>query len=146
MELPVEPMWNQPEPEPLMPHAKASIEERMDVRRKWGMKRLVDCSLPDGFRLVTVRPKQMWIEQQVRWAFMLGFVQRGRAEVLHVARYESNLPDALQMQWALGDFIRNLTVAGYEVSRGISLADPVKKRVLPVRLPTYERMQLGMVQ
>lgn len=144
--LPAEPAWNELEIEERLPHPSAPMEEQVDALR--GIKRLSDCELPDGFRLVWAVPRQMWIEQQVRWAIVLGFTQVGRDEVLHVSRYEPHIPDGIQMRWAMGDFARDLSVAGYAVKDGLA-AVPDEDRSKPRKrqaLSTQDRMLLGMIQ
>lgn len=107
-------MWN--EPDARDPDRPRDADEHLEQRRH--RKRLKDCSLPEGFRLVTPEPKQFWLDGQVRYAFQLawGFVDaNGRRigdEWNQVFRYEEGIPDDFQIQWAVEDFGRELEAAG----------------------------------
>jgi hypothetical protein len=85
-------------------------------------KRLADCELPGGFRLITRTPRQYWLEQQLRWSFELAF-----GEHRHVARYLQQVSDEMQMQWAIHDFTAEL------IFKGVSLGEMRKQH--PARPP-----------
>lgn len=102
-------MWNEV-PEEREPRAR-EIEEQVELRRR--SKSLVDCALPEGFRLVTERPKQYWIHNQLVWGFKLAWARvkngiRGNDEYSFVARYYPTIADEVQMRWALDEFSREL--------------------------------------
>lgn len=104
-----QPMWNEmpAEHEPWM----RTAEEQVEARRKF--KRLPDCELPEGFRLVSPRPKQYWMGNQLVWGFCLAWARvkngvRGADEYLHVARYYPTVSDEPQMRWAIEDFTAEL--------------------------------------
>lgn len=100
------PMWNEPDNRPDV--ICREIEQQVDIRAR--AKRLVDCALPEGFRLLTPRPKQFWIGQQVVWGFCLAWGQvdrmgnRGKDEFYHVERYDCRIADEVQMEWAITEF------------------------------------------
>lgn len=107
-------MWNDPESprEPRVRH----LDELVDLRTH--SKRLQDCELPGGFRLVTSTPKQAWVDHQLVWVFVLGWAPvdiQGRRwtedRYLYVARYHQFVPDEMQIGWAIQDFTRELEVA-----------------------------------
>src|ERR1700748_1642611 len=104
------PMWN--DPDNLPDDICREIEEMVEARHK--AKRLVDCSLPEGLRLVTPRPKQFWIHNQLVWGFCLAWGQvdrlgnRGKDEFWHVERYDWRISDEMQMQWAVTEFMSEL--------------------------------------
>lgn len=105
------------------PLRRLSFEETIDERRN--RKSLVDCSLPDGFELVTPRPRQMVVDGLLIWSFMLKFEPWNgpdRSPLYHVARYEMRVPDDYQMRWALTDFTRDLVDEGYDVGDAIGFA------------------------
>jgi hypothetical protein len=102
------PMWNDVENVP-DPSAR-SMDEQVEMRCK--TKRLRDCELPEGFRLVTPIPRQYWIESQLRWGFELAF-----GEHRHVARYLMQVADDVQMQWAIQDFTAELLFKGVALSQ-----------------------------
>jgi hypothetical protein len=110
-------MWNETDAE--WDERPRNIEEQVELRRT--RKRLEDCELPEGFRLVTPKPKQFWMSSQVRWGFCVAWAKvdgqglRGADEYFYVARYEPGVTDEVQMRWALDDFSRELDVAGRKV-------------------------------
>jgi hypothetical protein len=104
------PVWNEIDSE--WEERPRGTEELVQFRRR--KKRLVDCELPEGFRLVTPEPRQFWLGTQVRWGFCLGWAKRDRfgnavgEECFHVARYEPGISDEVQLRWAVDDFTREL--------------------------------------
>jgi hypothetical protein len=81
------------------------MDDQVEMRMK--SKKLVDCTLPEGFRLVTPQPRQYWMEQQLRWAFEIAY-----GDYKHVARYIQQVSDEIQMEWAMADFTAELMFAG----------------------------------
>lgn len=108
------PVWNEL-PEEREPRTR-EIEEQVELRRH--SKCLADCALPDGFRLVTLRPRQYWIGNQLVWGFSLAWArldrkgERGEDEFWHMARYHQTVADEPQVRWALEDFTQDLMNAG----------------------------------
>lgn len=104
------PYWNEVDNE--RDERPRNVEEQVEMRRR--KKHLEDCELPEGFRLVTPRPKQFWIHNQLVWGFKLAWARvdghgvRGQDEYDHVARYEQRVSDEVQMRWAIDDFSREL--------------------------------------
>lgn len=104
------PMWNDYDEKPEKKFRE--MEELVAIRAK--AKRLADCSLPEGIRLVTPHPRQFWIENQMVWGFCLAWGQvdrlgnRGKDEFYHVERYDQRIPDEVQMGWALEAFSTDL--------------------------------------
>lgn len=97
------------------------IEEQVEMRKS--QKRLCDCSLPEGFRLVRPDPRQLRMNNQLRWAFVVAWHDRlGVARYFYAAAYDHRIPDETQLGWALDDFSRELREAGVTV-------EPVRKRV-----------------
>jgi hypothetical protein len=82
-----------------------TMDEQVEMRCK--TKRLADCGLPSGFRLVTPAPRQYWLGQQLRWGFELRF-----GEHQWIARYHQQVSDEMQMGWAISDFIADLMFKG----------------------------------
>lgn len=111
-----EPMWNDAleEREPRC----RDVEEQVEMHRR--SKTLVDCTLPDGFRLATPRPTQYWMGSQVVWGFCLVWRRldsHGNPcgdEYCYIARYHQSVGDDVQMQWALDEFMRELRAAGLD--------------------------------
>lgn len=111
------PLWNDPDlPDPDRREMR-KMESLVDLRAH--SKRLQDCALPDGFRLITVQPKQFWIDQQLVWGFALGWAPvdiQGRRwcedRWSFVARYDWRIADEVQINWAVAEFARELEVAG----------------------------------
>jgi hypothetical protein len=102
------PMWNDVDN---IPDPKArSMDEQVEMRCK--TKRLADCELPEGFRLVTKTPRQYWLDQQLRWSFEIAF-----GEHSFVARYDQQVADDIQMQWAIADFTAELLFKGVSLSQ-----------------------------
>lgn len=105
-------MWNDFDDEP--DQRCREMEELVEQRHK--AKRLADCALPEGIRLVTPHPKQFWMGHQMVWGFCLAWGpvdrigNRGKDEFYHVERYDQRIPDELQMQWALEAFSTDLGV------------------------------------
>jgi hypothetical protein len=110
-------MWNDDTHE-WEPRAR-DADEAVDLRR--GRKRLTDCTLPEGFRLLTPEPKQYWIEKTLVWGFTVAWGRvdtegrRGADEYFFVARYEQEVADEFLMQWAIEDFSRELRTAGVDI-------------------------------
>jgi hypothetical protein len=92
------------------------VEDQVEMRLH--SKHLAQCELPEGFRLVTPTPKQAWVDQQLMWVFVLGWAPvdiQGRRwcedRYQSVFRYHQVIPDEIQMQWAVGQFTRELVEA-----------------------------------
>lgn len=102
------PMWN--EVDNARDPGAVTVDEQVEMRCK--TKRLADCELPEGFRLITRTPRQYWLEQQLRWSFELAF-----GEHRHVARYLQQVSDEMQMQWAIQDFTAELMFKGVSLSQ-----------------------------
>jgi hypothetical protein len=105
-------MWNDVENVP-DPSAR-NMDEQVEMRCK--TKRLADCELPEGFRLITRTPRQYCLDSQLRWGFKLAF-----GEHEFTARYLMEVADDVQMQWAIQDFTAEL------LFKGVAL-NPNKKR------------------
>jgi len=109
------PLWNEPEgPAELLIRDAEELLADKEMRHR---KTLKDCTLPEGFRLVTPEPRQFWMEGQLRWGFKLAWAHvsaqgRGPDEWDFVARYEERVPDEFQMQWAIDEFQGELLAAG----------------------------------
>lgn len=104
-------MWNEAD-EPTEDHLR-KIEEMIDQRRN--RKKLADCELPNGFRLVNREPKQIPMEGQLRWAFVLAWAPKGKDEYFSVHRYEQAMSDEVQMGWAIEEFSKELQDAGVSI-------------------------------
>lgn len=115
------PMWNDVDGQRDENQAR-EIDEQVEMRCK--SKRLSDCELPEGFRLVTPAPRQYWLNQQLQWAFELRFRDHPYP---HIARYHQQVSDEMQMHWAIADF------TAYLLFNGVSLT-PNKKQY-PIRPP-----------
>lgn len=101
------PIWNEYDDQP--DEVCRNIEDQVQMRTH--NKRLQDCELPEGFRLVTQQPRQFWIEKQMTLGFCLAW--RGvHVEFMYVARYSPQVRDEVQMSWALDEFTRELEEAG----------------------------------
>lgn len=100
------PMWNDVEniPDPIARTADEQVEMRCKT------KRLCDCELPEGFKLLTPTPRQYWLDHQLRWCFELAF-----GEHRHVARYIQQASDEMQMTWAIQDFTAELMFKGVSI-------------------------------
>jgi hypothetical protein len=90
--------------------APITMEAHVEMRTK--AKRLAECELPEGFRLITPTPRQYWIDSQLRWSFELAF-----GEHRHVARYIQQVADDVQMQWAIQDFTAELLFKGVSLEK-----------------------------
>lgn len=101
------PMWNEYDDQP--DEVCRDIEDQVQMRSR--AKRLQDCELPDGFRLVTPNPRQFWIQHQMTLGFCLAW-QGVHVEFMYVARYSPQIRDEVQMEWALDEFTRELVEAG----------------------------------
>ena len=86
-------------------------EEMYDTRR--ARKNLTDCSLPEGFRLLTPRPVQRVMEGLLQWAFLLEFTTQSGQRWCYEQRYEMHISDDTQMEWAMTAFLAELHEAGY---------------------------------
>ena len=105
-----------PLPLPMLDPNYRAPDDQVEMRLH--TKNLSQCELPDGFRLVTPKPKQAWIDHQVRWVFILGWAPvdiQGRRwcedRYISIFRYCETVPDEIQMQWAVQQFTRELTEA-----------------------------------
>lgn len=116
-------MWN--DVEGARDPGAASMDEQVEMRCK--TKRLADCELPDGFRLVTRTPRQYWLEQQLRWSFELAF-----GEHTFVARYLQQVSDDMQMQWAIADFTAELMFKGVSLREARQQLPVKQSRIVPV--------------
>lgn len=120
---------------------KPSYEEKIDERRR--MPKLVDCSLPEGMTLVTPTPKQAVVSGLCVWVFILRFecVVNGSVErYTHAARYESILPEDVQMRWAIGDFTKALEREGIVVGEVSLLGEEVlPKATCGQKVRNYQR-------
>lgn len=104
-------MWNDPDD---LPEIRCRlIEEQVQQRAK--RKKLADCELPECFRLVTLQPRQFWMDKQMTWGFCLGWAPLDRQGVRQssdlycsVFRYDWRIADEIQMQWAVEEFTREL--------------------------------------
>lgn len=143
------PMWTDPDTQEQQPICRR-IEDQVEMRRK--TKRLCDCELPDGFRLVNREPQQFWINSQVVWGFSLGYApmdMKGNPQpdqYRHVARYEPGIGDEPQMRWALDDFTRELEAVGVRLgSVKEHLPTPQTSSRLNLRLPVlgWHRMRMA---
>jgi hypothetical protein len=114
------PMWNDVD-NARDPDAR-TMDEQVEMRRK--TKRLVDCELPEGFKLITSAPQQYWLDHQLRWGFKLVF-----GEHEHVARYLMQVSDEMQMQWAIQDFTAEL------LHKGVSLSQTRKRHQTTLQTP-----------
>lgn len=116
--------WAMPEDEQDdRPRRRVEMEEAVDESRR--RKTLADCTLPDGFRLVTPQPRQMVIDGLLIWSFLMEFTPWSGADqrpLYHIARYEMRVPDDCQMRWALSDFTRDLVDEGYDVGDAVGFA------------------------
>jgi hypothetical protein len=103
-------MWNDVDSIPDPDYRK--MDDQVEMRCK--AKRLCDCELPEGFRLVTRFPKQYWLDHQLRWGFELCYTPKHMQVTTyrHVARYLQQVTDETQMHWALDDFTAELITAG----------------------------------
>jgi hypothetical protein len=101
-------MWNDVDdvPDPNL----RSMDDQVEMRCK--TKRLADCELPEGFRLVTRMPRQFWMGHQMVWGFKLVF-----GEHEHLARYLLQVSDEMQMQWAIQDFTAELMFKGVSLGQ-----------------------------
>jgi hypothetical protein len=132
-------MWNDTDDE--RDERPRNFEEQVEMRR--GKKRLEDCELPEGFRLVTPQPRQFWMINQLVWAFKLTWARvdrngvRGQDEYEHVARYEQRISDEVQLRWALDDFSREL-----ERERGDVVAVEPGTRGTDPRLQVFLTMRV----
>ena len=106
------PMWNDVDESPDENYRE--IEEQVEMRAR--AKRLVDCELPDGFRLVTPEPKQYWLEHQLRWGFCVAWAGV-HVEYRYVARYLQTVSDEAQLNWTIDDFRRELEAAGIDTTK-----------------------------
>lgn len=122
------PMWNDVDG-PRDENQAREIDEQVEMRCK--TKRLVDCELPEGFRLVTPAPRQYWMNQQLRWAFKLEF-----GEHKFVARYHQQVSDEMQMQWAVADFTAELMFKGVSLNLN-KKRHPIRPIVSAVGAPVY---------
>src|SRR5258708_7042660 len=97
------PMWND------VDNARDADARTMDdqVEMRCKSKRLADCELPEGFRLITRAPRQYWLDHQLRWSFELAFGDHN-----FVTRYIEQVSDEMQMQWAIADFTAELLFKG----------------------------------
>lgn len=103
------------------PRRGQGMEERVDQRRRH--KALADCTLPEGFRLLTPIPCQVVTEGLLIYSFVLAYENNfnvggpiyNRDVFFHVQRYEYSVQDDIQMEWALSDFMRDLREAGIDV-------------------------------
>lgn len=97
------PQWNDPDN---MPEERCNlIDEQIAARAR--RKTLRECRLPEGFTLLTLEPKQFWIEKQLTWGFSISF-----KDFWYVARYDWRIADEIQMTWALDEFRRELDEVG----------------------------------
>jgi hypothetical protein len=105
------------------PARRQDFEDQVEERRK--RKTLADCGLPDGFRLVTPKPRQMVQEGLLVWSFVIEFVPWNGYDLrpcYHASRYETRIPDDMQMRWALSDFTKELMEEGYDVGDAVGFA------------------------
>lgn len=116
-------MWN--EVDNARDPAAVTVDEQVEMRCK--TKRLADCELPEGFRLITRTPRQYWLEQQLRWSFELSF-----GEHRHVARYLQQVSDEMQMQWAIADFTADLMFKGVSLREARTQLPIKQPRIVPV--------------
>lgn len=86
------------------PEAQAELRIRL--------KPLWECPLPKGFRLATPQPRQSVVNKQVRWVFVL---QYGEWSSRHL--YEPEVPDEVQMQWAVREFQKELSAADVMIAK-----------------------------
>jgi hypothetical protein len=100
------------------------MDEQVEMRCK--TKRLADCELPEGFRLVTKTPRQYWIDSQLRWGFELAF-----GEHRHIARYIQQVADDVQMQWAIADFTAELMFNGVSLNPNRKRHETARKEARP---------------
>lgn len=109
--------WND---EPIYERSPRDIEEVVEIRAT--SKRLADCDLPAGFVLLTPRPRQFVLDNQLVWAFCIAWARvdrhgkRGPDEFFHVERYDPRIKDEIQMEWALTDFTNELSLAQLKVA------------------------------
>lgn len=101
------PVWN--EPEDRGQEVERTLEAQVEMRRK--TKSLTDCSLPEGFRLVTPVPRNLLIKGLVKRSIVLAF---GPADdTYYFAQvYECEVSDEVQLGWALEEFTNELQAAG----------------------------------
>lgn len=104
------PMWN--DVENVRDPDFRNMDDQVEMRCK--AKRLCDCELPEGFKLVTPRPRQYWLDHQLRWGFELSYTPKHMhvTTFRHVARYIQQVTDETQMHWAVDDFTAELISAG----------------------------------
>lgn len=114
------PLWNDDDDDP--DDRPRSIEEQVQMRAH--SKRLEDCTLPEGFRLVTPRPRQFWMDHQLMWAFCLAWTGL-HVEYRFVARYHATVCDEHQLRWALEEFTGELLAAGMPVGDSGRTTTPV---------------------
>lgn len=133
------PMWNEVD-ELLDPRPKG-IDDQVEMRRR--NKPLAECSLPEGFRLVTPTAKQFWIKGQLTWCFELAWApidrkgNRGEDQHKHVSRYIWTVPDELQLCWALSDFMKEL--ADKDVKLGSLKEQEPKRRATVIPMHPWLR-------
>lgn len=107
----VEPHWTDDDSKERDPRPK-DADEAVEMRRRG--KRLQDMELPAGFRLISERPKQHWLVNQLVYGFWLGwakvdrFGNREPDKYIFFARYYPQVSDEPQMRWAIDDFRREL--------------------------------------
>lgn len=88
------------------------VEAQVEMRIR--AKRLSDCGLPQGFRLVTPEPRQFWMNSQLIWAFQLEYLGDSQPRRF-VMRYHQQVSDETQMRWALEDFTGELVMTGLKL-------------------------------
>lgn len=130
------PMWNEPDTRGPLDELIRDAHELLAEKETHKRKRLRDCTLPEGFRLVTPEPRQFVMDGQLRYGFKLAWGRvdaqgrRGPDEWAFVARFEEFVPAEFQMQWAIDDFQRELHAGGVNIyARG-----PAPKPAIPVWL------------
>jgi len=114
------PLWNDYDDDP--DENYRSIDDQVQMRAR--AKRLEDCELPEGFRLVTPRPRQFWMDHQLMWGFQLAW-SGVHVEYMFVARYYPTVCDEHQLNWALDEFTGELIAAGMPVGESSKPMAPV---------------------
>lgn len=104
-------------------------------------KTLMQCALPSRFELLTPRPRQMWLGNQLRWSFCLGW----NKQFYFVARYHESVSDEVQMQWALEDFRRELAAENL-INQNKVERSSMENLHHKARTPVYVRMRLAWVK
>ena len=93
-------------------HAPLSWEERFDLKRKrMTLRKAADHYLPEHMVLLTDEPVQAVFKGLVQRIFSLGFINEYAHLQFHHAEYLLNVPEDIQLKWAIEEFQRAMQVA-----------------------------------